>query len=61
MLLPGWKQVKIGKTVFRMDEIDYEAKRLSRLPKQEHFDIRVNTVDVEKKTRKSKKSIDNWN
>lgn len=61
MLLPEWKQLKIGDVVFRLDEIDHEAKRLSRLPKQEHFDIRVPVVDVEKTKRKSKKSIDNWN
>ncbi len=61
MLLPDWKQLKIGDVVFRLDEIDHEAKRLSKLPKQEHFDIRVPVVDVEKKTRKTKKSIDNWN
>jgi hypothetical protein len=61
MLLPEWKQLKIGDVVFRLDEIDHEAKRLSKLPKQEHFDIRVPVVDVEKKTRKTKKSIDNWN
>jgi len=61
LLLPDWKQVKIQGTVFRLDEIDPEAQRLSKLPKQEHFDIRVPVVDVEKRTRKSKKSIDNWN
>lgn len=58
VMLPEWKQVKIQGTVFRLDEIDHEAKRLSKLPKQEHFDIRVPVVDVEKKTRKSKKTID---
>ena len=61
MLLPEWKQLKIGDVVFRLDEIDHEAKRLSKLPKQEHFDIRVPVVDVEKKSRKTKKAIDNWN
>ena len=61
MLLPDWKQVKIQGTVFRLDEIDHEAKRLSKLPKQEHLDIRVPVVDVEKKTRKKQKGIDNFN
>ena len=61
MLLPEWKQLKIGDVTFRLDEIDHEAKRLSKLPKQEHFDIRVPVVDVEKSKRKSKKGIDNWN
>ena len=58
MLLPEWEQLKIGDVVFRLDELDHEAKRLSKLPKQEHFDIRVPVVDVEKKSRKPKKSID---
>ena len=58
MLLPDWKQITVNGTTFRMDEIDAEAQRLSKLPKQEHFDIRVPVVDVEKKSRKPKKSID---
>lgn len=61
MLLPDWKQITVNGTTFRMDEIDAEAQRLSKLPKQEHFDIRVPVVDVEKKSRKTKKSVDNWN
>lgn len=61
VMLPEWRQVRIQGVTFRLDEIDHEAKRLSKLPKQEHFDIRVPVVDVEKKTRKTQKSIDNWN
>lgn len=61
MLLPEWKQVQIQGITFRLDEIDVEAHRLSKLPKQEHFDIRVPVVDVEKKTKKKQKSLDNWN
>ena len=61
MLLPEWKKLRIQNVVFRLDEIDIEAQRLSRLPKQEMFDIRVPVKDVEKKTRKTKKGIDNWN
>lgn len=58
MLLPDWKQVKVGGVTFRMDEIDVEAQRLSKLPKQEHLDIRVPVVDVEKRSRKKQKSLD---
>lgn len=61
MLLPEWRQVQVHGVAFRLDEIDVEAQRLSKLPKQEHLDIRVPVVDVEKKVRKSKKSLDNWN
>ena len=61
VMLPEWRQVRIQGVTFRLDEIDHEAKRLSKLPKQEHLDIRVPVVDVEKKTRKKQKAIDNFN
>jgi len=61
MLLPDWRQVRIRDVVFRLDEIDIEALRKSKLPKQEHFDLRVPVVDVEKKSRKRIKGIDKWN
>lgn len=56
MLMPEWRTLKIGDTVFRLDEIDPEAQRLSRLPKQESFGLRVPVVD--KPAKKSKKSLD---
>lgn len=58
MMLPEWKKITVNGTTFRLDEIDVEAYKASKIPKQESLGIRVKTVDVEKKSRKRQKSID---
>lgn len=49
MFIPYHKKIKLGNETFSLDQLDHEAKRISRLPQQTGIGINVGPV---KETRK---------